>query len=84
MSNLSKFLAITAGMMALSNYPHIGTGRYPTPKFSEITERQRQLFREHKTLQEFHIKGHTIMAYSKKDALTRLLHQGKLKRKKKK
>lgn len=84
MRNLEKFLALSAGMLALSGYPYIGDGRYPTPEPSEPTERQRQLFREHKTLQEFTIKGHKIMAYSKKDAMTRLIHQGKLKKKKKK
>lgn len=29
-------------------------------------------------LREFSIKGHKIMAYSKKDALTRLKHQKKI------
>lgn len=56
----------------------------PTPEPKEPTERQRQLFREHKTLTEFSVQGHRVMAYSKKDAITRLIHQGLIKRKKKK
>lgn len=84
MNSMQKLLAMTAGMMAMCHYPHIGSGYYLTPEPSEPTERQRQLFREHKTLQEFTIKGNKVMAYSKKDAMTRLIHQGKLKRKKKK
>lgn len=36
-----------------------------------------------KELHEFTIKGHTIMAYSKKDAISRLKAQGKITKKKK-
>lgn len=36
------------------------------------------LFREsNRELKEFSIKGHKIMAYSRKDAITRLKHQKK-------
>lgn len=37
------------------------------------------LFREpHRELKEFSIKGYKVMAYSRKDAITRLKHQKKI------
>lgn len=57
---------------------------YETPRRRELTDRERSLYREHKTLTEFSIQGHKIMAYSKKDAITRLIHQGLISKKKRK
>lgn len=57
---------------------------FETPRRRELTDRERSLYREHKTLTEFCINGHKIMAYSKKDAITRLIHQGLISKKKKK
>lgn len=82
---MRKYLAMMAlGMAALaSDYPYRRKAYNPTPVSKEPTEEQRRLFREHKTLTEFTIQGHKIMAYSKKDAITRLTHQGLIKKKKK-
>ena len=35
-------------------------------------------FHDSRQLREFSIKGHKVMAYSKKDAITRLKHQKKI------
>lgn len=56
----------------------------PTPKPKPITEKQRRLFRDNRQLREFHMKGYKLMAYSKKDALTRLIYLGLVPNKKKK
>ena len=54
----------------------IGRNRHPVGKFSDKSKR---LFGEpHRELKEFSIKGHKIMAYSRKDAITRLKHQKKI------
>lgn len=45
----------------------------------KFSDKAISLFKEpHKELREFTIKGHKVMAYSKKDALTRLKHQKKI------
>lgn len=38
------------------------------------SEKEKALYRETKTLREFKVKGKTILAYSKKDAIKRLKH----------
>lgn len=38
------------------------------------SEKEKALYRETKTLREFKIKGKTVIAYSKKDAIKRLKH----------
>lgn len=38
------------------------------------SEKEKALYRETKTLREFKIKGKTVLAYSKKDAIKRLKH----------
>lgn len=44
-----------------------------------LTNAHKRLFGEsHRELREFSVKGHTIMAYSLKDAITRLKHQKKI------
>ena len=78
---LMPYLAVLAGYSTTGGFL-APNGYSPTPTPKEPTERQRQLFREHKTLREFSVQGHKIMAYSKKDAITRLTHQGLIKRKK--
>lgn len=51
--------------------------REPKPKL--LTDAQSRLFKEpHRELREFSIKGHKVMAFSKKDAITRLKHQKKI------
>ncbi len=48
-------------------------------KQTPLTNAQKRLFGEpHKELREFSIKGHKVMAFSKKDAITRLKHQKKI------
>ena len=39
------------------------------------SEKEKALYRETKTLREFKIKGKTVLAYSKKDAIKRLKHR---------
>ena len=51
-----------------------------TVRFPE--RKQSQHFTPHNELKEFSIQGNKVMAYSKKDAITRLKAMGKLKRKK--
>ena len=51
------------------------TVRFPERKQSEH-------FTPHNELKEFSIQGNKVMAFSKKDAITRLKAMGKLKRKK--
>lgn len=41
------------------------------------SEKEKALYREAKTLREFKVKGKTILAYSKKDAIKRLKHSCK-------
>lgn len=41
------------------------------------SEKEKALYRETKTLREFKIKGKTVLAYSKKDAIKRLKHRSK-------
>lgn len=47
----------------------------PQVKFSN---KSKTIFRDNRQLREFSIKGHKVMAYSKKDAITRLKHQKKI------
>lgn len=63
-----------------SIFYEMGNPQYPQ-KFSD---KAKLLSREHKTLSWFTIHGHKVQAYSYKDGLQRLIHQGKIKRKKKK
>lgn len=39
------------------------------------SEKEKALYRKTRTLREFNIKGKTILAYSKKDAIKRLKHK---------
>ena len=41
------------------------------------SEKEKALYRETKSLREFKIKGKTVLAYSKKDAIKRLKHRSK-------
>ncbi len=59
------------------------TGKRPVQhepkKHMPLTDAQRRLFGEpHRELHEFSIKGHKVMSYSRKDAITRLKHQKKI------
>lgn len=46
---------------------------------AKFSDKAISLFKEpHKELREFSIKGHKVMAYSRKDAITRLKHQKKI------
>ena len=46
-------------------------------KYRQPSEKGKALYRETKTLREFKVKGKTILAYSKKDAIKRLKHSCK-------
>ena len=43
----------------------------------KLSEKEKSLYRETKTLREFKVKGNTVLAYSKKDAIKRLKHRSK-------
>ena len=54
--------------------------RQPPKEPAPLTDGQRKLFSEpSKQLKEFTIKGHKVMAYSRKDAIKRLKHNKILK-----
>jgi len=70
-------LAMMAMAAAGSGYPVYGAPRR--------VEKKRKLYVkpiQPKELHEFTIQGHTIMAFSKKDAIRRLKYQGKITNKK--
>ncbi len=51
----------------------------PQVHIYRFSEKSKVLFREpYRQLKEFSIKGHNVMAYSRKDAITRLKHQKKI------
>ena len=53
--------------------------RISTPqKEVSFSSKSKSLFVDNRQLREFSIKGHKVMAYSKKDAITRLKHQKKI------
>lgn len=61
---------------SLNDLFYMGRKSHPVGKFSE---KSKALFGEpHRELKEFSIKGRKVMAYSKKDAITRLKHQKKI------
>ena len=83
--NRSTLLMVAGALMAASN-------PYFRAEYEERTERARgrkqrvneaaitaAITRETKKTHTFTIQGHTIEAYSKKDAIKRLKHQGLLK-----
>ena len=84
MSRKNLMLAM-AGMMAMASDPffrgtHYSTSTDKKPKNKE--ELHDYMWnhppKDSRQLREFSIKGHKVMAYSKKDAITRLKHQKKI------
>lgn len=71
MTRMKRMLLMTALMMAAaqSNDPFRTPRRNTGVRRNDIINGSRNPFRE---LREFTVKGHTIMAYSRKDAITRL------------
>ena len=59
--------------------PNFDSSRPPLEikKCRQPSEKEKALYRETKTLREFKIKGKTVLAYSKKDAIKRLKHRSK-------
>ena len=71
-----KYLTAAIGLAALAD-PSCRITSSGEPK--RFSGKSRTLFGEPKReLKEFSIKGHRVMAYSKKDAITRLKHQKKI------
>lgn len=79
MRSLKSLLVGTAAMMMdadcnpfmrVPNRPQ-GSVKLSNRSIALFTEQQREL-------KEFKIKGHKVMAYSRKDAITRLKHQKKI------
>ncbi len=59
--------------------PNFDSSRPPREikKCRQPSEKEKALYRETKTLREFKVKGKTILAYSKKDAIKRYNHKNK-------
>lgn len=59
--------------------PNFDSSRPPREikKCRQPSEKEKALYRETKTLREFQVKGQTIHAYSKKDAIKRYNHKNK-------
>ena len=75
-------LAMAGAMMAIheaDNFYRYGTRkRYSIPEGGNSFSDKPVKFVDSRQLREFSIKGHKVMAYSKKDAITRLKHQKKI------
>lgn len=83
MKNLRTLLNLAAISLSVS-YDEIFTTKEPLQKIDKskhkpLTAGQKRLFGEPKReIKEFSIKGHKVMAFSKKDAITKLKHQKKI------
>ena len=80
--NLKHLALMTAVMAAASDYtpsffkdPSTGDGRHRKPTSREDIP---GTYQESRQLREFTIHGHTVKAYSRKDAIKRLKHQKKI------
>ena len=80
--NLKNLALMTAVMAASSDYtpsffkdPSTGGGRHRKPTSREDIP---ATYHDPRQLREFTIHGHTVKAYSKKDAIKRLKHQRKI------
>lgn len=81
-----SMMMLMAGAMAMMSDPFMRADINPTPrskKFNSKSEIEDYLSThrapiDSRQLREFSIKGHKVMAYSKKDAITRLKHQKKI------
>lgn len=84
MSRKNLMLAMAGAMMAMASDPNMkGVFATPKPRFKKPETREELLseprhFQDSRQLREFSIKGHKVMAYSKKDAITRLKYQKKI------
>ena len=83
--NRKNLMLAMAGMMAMASDPFFSGTHYSTPtdKMPKNKEELHDYMWNHppkdsRQLRQFSIKGHKIMAYSKKDAITRLKHQKKI------
>lgn len=77
-----NFMLAVAGMMAMAAESHNRVFNEPQPPRVKDTRRDcldttNIKVVNSRQLREFSIKGHRVMAYSKKDAITRLKHQKK-------
>ena len=77
MTRMKRMLLMTALMMAAaqSNDPFRTPRRNTGVRRNDNQRKPKPVVRE---LREFTVKGHTIMAYSRKDAITRLKLQKKI------
>ena len=85
MSRKNLMLAMAGAIMAMASDPFIRGRRYSEPRDKKPKTREELDFymsthmtHDHRQLREFSIKGHKIMAYSKKDAIPRLKHLKKI------
>lgn len=84
MNSRSKlFLAMLGAAMvqaqSADNYYRYGhRKRYPIPDSGNGFSKAPIKVTDSRQLREFSIKGHKVMAFSKKDAITRLKHQKKI------
>ena len=84
MNKNSKVLLAVLGAVAIQgqgadNYYRYGQRkRYPMPDSGNGFSKVPIKVTDSRQLREFSIKGHKVMAFSKKDAITRLKHQKKI------
>lgn len=81
MNRLQKDVLLASSMLLMAGTNNLfDTGRREN---QEDSEKVLVPSKDSRSLREFSIQGHKIYAYSKKDAITRLIHLGLIKKKKK-
>ena len=71
--------AVAIQAQGADNYYRYGQRkRYPIPDSGNSFSKAPIKVTDSRQLREFSIKGHKVMAFSKKDAITRLKHQKKI------
>ena len=84
MNSRSKLLLALLGVTMVQaqnadNYYRYGQRKhYPIPDSGNGFSKATIKVTDNRQLREFSIKGHKVMAFSKKDAITRLKHQKKI------
>ena len=75
-----KHLALMTAVMAASSDPYTNPFSTPGQRFRKPTSREDipGTYHDPRQLREFTIHGHTVKAYSRKDAIKRLKHQNKI------
>lgn len=85
MNRLQKDVLLASAILMSGTYNLYDTGRrnHYNKENQEDSEKVLVPSKDNRSLREFSIHGHRIYAYSKKDAITRLIHKGLIKKKRK-